>query len=1016
MKFGMGVGLKNARNYNADYALEFDGSAEYLQIALPADLAVFTPSTISAGSAPTGWTKNGTPTITYEVTESGSSGCMKVVGIGGIWKNATLTTGKKYKISLRYKSTGDLYFGYNGSSTGYGAKGFATSEWNTITFIITAVDAFIFIRSTTSITYFVESLTIKEDQGFDLNRDQEQILHSKNWDFERTLSTIYASNFSAGVDGWLNYISTSITANVDNIAGENDCLEVEITGTTHPRIYRSTTIIPGTGFIATYKIYIPATSTATTLYFSFGNLSQVFSTTTFTKGAWNNIEFQGIRGTSSPNDMQISFLGSVGEIWYIKDIKTYQIPNLVTNGTFTSNADGWTLGTGWAYGSDKVTKTAGTAGAVSQAIQSVNGKRYRISFEVKDYSAGSVYALAYGNQVSPARTANGIFTVDVTAGSTNTNYGVYCDATFAGSVDNIHIYEIPEWTSVGNHTPNISILDKSGTGTQSLLISASGAGRGSELITNGTFTTDSDWIKGATATTSGGVGSLLVAGDYIRQNITLTPTKVYEMFYTVVVPTGSTVRVSDNANGQFTIANHTVSGTYNIRFTCVNASCRPEFIYVTNGTGTITVDNVSIKEVLGEVTLPSANLESCVSGKKYTIQGEARLDASSLGYGAPITITGWTNSVTNPFETFTSSGSQITSAINTTNNGLCYTNILGLTGNRMYKVTVDITVTSGECKFYISDPNVTSVRSSTTTITSTGVHTIYLSTITVYDGCSLNLLTSINTNFAVNSISIQQSDAVAPTITAQLGTKSVTSSALSIVSGTFTKFVLNFEATASEVSQDLKLWLSGAGSVYVDKLSITQAYDWVNIINFKWASARNNYTLFIGAGSDYIVSTGNGDAKYITLLAANGTSTIQAYDNSAKAVNTFHKTAFVLNRTDKAYQYMNGIVGSSTPSSLGIGKVIFTGALTISANGSVALAGQISHLQIIRFENISLSSFNSAITGLQYPTGGGAEEVLRLTFQDGTSFANTLKDYSPKNHSLSNPGTTMDLTNRKRVV
>ena len=32
-------------------------------------------------------------------------------------------------------------------------------------------------------------------------------------------------------------------------------------------------------------------------------------------------------------------------------------PQLITNGSFTGNADGWTLGSGWAYGSDKVTFT-----------------------------------------------------------------------------------------------------------------------------------------------------------------------------------------------------------------------------------------------------------------------------------------------------------------------------------------------------------------------------------------------------------------------------------------------------------------------------------------------------------------------------------------------------------------------------------------------------------------------------------------------------------------------------------
>lgn len=54
--------------------------------------------------------------------------------------------------------------------------------------------------------------------------------------------------------------------------------------------------------------------------------------------------------------------------------------NLVSNGTFTGNADGWTLGTGWTYGSNKITHS-GSSGSATQAITATTGNDYVIYLE-----------------------------------------------------------------------------------------------------------------------------------------------------------------------------------------------------------------------------------------------------------------------------------------------------------------------------------------------------------------------------------------------------------------------------------------------------------------------------------------------------------------------------------------------------------------------------------------------------------------------------------------------------------
>lgn len=58
-------------------------------------------------------------------------------------------------------------------------------------------------------------------------------------------------------------------------------------------------------------------------------------------------------------------------------------PELITNGTFTGNADGWTLGQNWAYGTNNVVLTldAATEGTLSQTIPGVeSGALYLVSW------------------------------------------------------------------------------------------------------------------------------------------------------------------------------------------------------------------------------------------------------------------------------------------------------------------------------------------------------------------------------------------------------------------------------------------------------------------------------------------------------------------------------------------------------------------------------------------------------------------------------------------------------------
>jgi hypothetical protein len=118
----------------------------------------------------------------------------------------------------------------------------------------------------------------------------------------------------------------------------------------------------------------------------------------------------------------------------------------ITNGSFTGAATGWTLGTLWTYGSNKVTKAAGGVGTLSQAAADmvsapVIGETYLLSLGVDGISGenfipsvGGVSGIPIGvdgdniQQYITAADATGVVI-------TPSAYGVI------GSIDNVSLFK-----------------------------------------------------------------------------------------------------------------------------------------------------------------------------------------------------------------------------------------------------------------------------------------------------------------------------------------------------------------------------------------------------------------------------------------------------------------------------------------------------------------------------------------------------------------------------------------------
>ena len=119
---------------------------------------------------------------------------------------------------------------------------------------------------------------------------------------------------------------------------------------------------------------------------------------------------------------------------------------------------------------------------------------------------------------------------------------------------------------------------------------------GSELVTNGDFSTDSDWSKGTGWTIANGVASQDGTGSGndgdIIQNANLDTNKIYNLVLEVTNYTQGTLYI-DTTN---TDLNITGVGTYTLSFTPSSS-----FLYIrTRYSGFIgSIDNVSVKQVNG---------------------------------------------------------------------------------------------------------------------------------------------------------------------------------------------------------------------------------------------------------------------------------------------------------------------------------------------------------------------------------------------------------------------------------
>ena len=268
-------------------------------------------------------------------------------------------------------------------------------------------------------------------------------------------------------------------------------------------------------------------------------------------------------------------------------------PELVTNGGFESSLTGWndiSSGDGTVAQADNsavLTSGSGARGQITQSLSTVVGKSYRLRFNITQADAGSSLF-----EVGTASGANNTLLIQsLSVGSYSYLFTAESSATFISpasafgvdvtKISNISVRELP-----GNHATQATSAAR-----PTYQYGWDGVGPlGPELVTNGGFATDSDWVEGTYFSISGGVASKTSGSSTLTQTISIVEGDVYQINFgwasvagTLSIELGGTSLPNVSSSGAFSyIAQAGASGE--IRFSG-------------GGSTAGDLDNVSVKKL-----------------------------------------------------------------------------------------------------------------------------------------------------------------------------------------------------------------------------------------------------------------------------------------------------------------------------------------------------------------------------------------------------------------------------------
>ena len=335
----------------------------------------------------------------------------------------------------------------------------------------------------------------------------------------------------------------------------------------HKPLYQQCCII-GKTYLITFDLNVVQGAAKASLGTNTGFTSQIFATNLGTGSYSYYVTAQAEYIIFNRNN---SGIGSNNE-YYLENVSVKEV------------GQNWIVGSDWSIAENKAV-SSGSGNNLQQTINILSNKTYKLTFDV--ISTSGILAFDLGGATAKTLTDSG--SKEYYFQSVNTNNLRFYGGNYYGSVTNISVIEITDDT-------NLPRINYEGFSYQDAL--------GSEEITNGDFSSDSDWIKDINWTIANGVASSDGGTGFIRNSNTITTGKIYKWTYEITEYTSGQVKIF-SGSGSDDDAYESSVGVFT-RYFVANGNTPRLYSASFNGS----IDNVSVKEYLGQEVVPDSGCGS----------------------------------------------------------------------------------------------------------------------------------------------------------------------------------------------------------------------------------------------------------------------------------------------------------------------------------------------------------------------------------------------------------------------
>ena len=237
---------------------------------------------------------------------------------------------------------------------------------------------------------------------------------------------------------------------------------------------------------------------------------------------------------------------------------------------------------------------------ISQSLALNGSSKYKFNINISDGNGARIQltdnaGVGLYDFYSIGNLSNGNYEVEFNTSSSSSGIRIY-GYTLSGSsfsIKNISLLQVTDDTDL----PRINY---EGFSYQDAL--------GSELITNGDFAVDGSWAKGTGWTISGGsLNALATTTATFQQNTGIVTNKTYKVTYTISNYVSGSVRIEIGRANVSVGAVRSANGTYTEYITALGDD---EVYFDGLAAFTGSIDNVSVKEYLGQEVVPNSGCGS----------------------------------------------------------------------------------------------------------------------------------------------------------------------------------------------------------------------------------------------------------------------------------------------------------------------------------------------------------------------------------------------------------------------